>query len=251
MAVLAVIGVRRVAGAGEVGPAGAGRRRGDDDRAVLRRPSDPRADGAGRRRLRRGRRWSRSPGSASNPWRTRRHEAAARVPTGARRCAGRRRGDGAAVPRRGGLDARRLHRRVGVLHAVRLPDHEPAPRRVERHRLGPRRRVPQPVAPAGCCRPASCASSVSPSARGTGCSTAWPTSNAICSAPRSRCRTGCCSHPASSYTEVLATVGGQRSPLEHYWSLAIEEQFYWMWPLVFGWLATRHRDRPARAGSRG
>ncbi len=44
-----------------------------------------------------------------------------------------------------------------------------------------------------------------------------------------------------SYTEVLATVGGQRSPLEHYWSLAIEEQFYWMWPLAFGWLATRHR----------
>ena len=45
-----------------------------------------------------------------------------------------------------------------------------------------------------------------------------------------------------SYTDVLATVGGQRSPLEHYWSLAIEEQFYWMWPLVFGWLATRRRS---------
>ena len=49
-----------------------------------------------------------------------------------------------------------------------------------------------------------------------------------------------------SYTEVLATVGGQRSPLEHYWSLAIEEQFYWMWPLVFGWLATRDRARLKR-----
>ena len=54
-----------------------------------------------------------------------------------------------------------------------------------------------------------------------------------------------------SYTEVLATVGGQRSPLEHYWSLAIEEQFYWMWPLVFGWLATRHRARLHRAARRG
>ena len=64
-----------------------------------------------------------------------------------------------------------------------------------------------PVAPAACCRPASSASSVSPSARGTGCSTAWPISNATCSAPRSRCRTGCCSRRASSYTEVLATVG--------------------------------------------
>ena len=50
----------------------------------------------------------------------------------------------------------------------------------------------------------------------------------------------------NSYTEVLARVSGQRSPLEHYWSLAIEEQFYWMWPAVFGWLATRHRDRLKR-----
>jgi peptidoglycan/LPS O-acetylase OafA/YrhL len=49
-----------------------------------------------------------------------------------------------------------------------------------------------------------------------------------------------------SYTDVLATIGGQQSPLDHYWSLAIEEQFYWMWPLVFGWLATRHRGLLSR-----
>ncbi|MGH9133576.1 MAG: acyltransferase family protein, partial [Ilumatobacteraceae bacterium] len=49
-----------------------------------------------------------------------------------------------------------------------------------------------------------------------------------------------------SYTDLLADVGGQPSPLEHYWSLAIEEQFYWMWPVVFGWLATRHRERLPR-----
>ncbi len=55
-----------------------------------------------------------------------------------------------------------------------------------------------------------------------------------------------------SYTEVLATVGGQRSPLEHYWSLAIEEQFYWMWPFVFGWLATGvARAAPAARGDDG
>ncbi len=32
-----------------------------------------------------------------------------------------------------------------------------------------------------------------------------------------------------SYGEIF---GGAASPLEHYWSLAIEEQFYWVWPLV-------------------
>ena len=36
----------------------------------------------------------------------------------------------------------------------------------------------------------------------------------------------------SSYTELLNTSAGERGPLEHYWSLAIEEQFYWLWPLA-------------------
>ena len=35
-----------------------------------------------------------------------------------------------------------------------------------------------------------------------------------------------------SYQELLARSAGQASPVEHYWSLAIEEQFYWVWPLV-------------------
>ena len=33
-------------------------------------------------------------------------------------------------------------------------------------------------------------------------------------------------------TSYGAIFGGAVSPLEHYWSLAIEEQFYWLWPLV-------------------
>ncbi len=36
-----------------------------------------------------------------------------------------------------------------------------------------------------------------------------------------------------SYQELLARSAGQASPVEHYWSLAIEEQFYWLWPLMF------------------
>ena len=35
-----------------------------------------------------------------------------------------------------------------------------------------------------------------------------------------------------SYAEIVAAGDGPASPLDHYWSLAIEEQFYWVWPLV-------------------
>ena len=34
----------------------------------------------------------------------------------------------------------------------------------------------------------------------------------------------------TSYADLFA---GSVSPLEHFWSLAIEEQFYWAWPVVF------------------
>jgi peptidoglycan/LPS O-acetylase OafA/YrhL/lysophospholipase L1-like esterase len=42
----------------------------------------------------------------------------------------------------------------------------------------------------------------------------------------------------SSYGELFSQSAGQVSPVEHYWSLAIEEQFYWVWPLVFAGLAS-------------
>lgn len=45
-----------------------------------------------------------------------------------------------------------------------------------------------------------------------------------------------------SYADLTAAQAGLRRPLDHYWSLAIEEQFYWLWPVAFlgiVWLARR------------
>ncbi len=49
-----------------------------------------------------------------------------------------------------------------------------------------------------------------------------------------------------SYQELLAQTNGTASPLEHFWSLAIEEQFYWVWPPLMTLVlarAARHRTR--------
>jgi peptidoglycan/LPS O-acetylase OafA/YrhL len=55
-----------------------------------------------------------------------------------------------------------------------------------------------------------------------------------------------------SYRELLQGGIERASPLEHYWSLAIEEQFYWLWPLAVTGLALarkRHRLWVLTAGA--
>ncbi len=53
----------------------------------------------------------------------------------------------------------------------------------------------------------------------------------------------------NSYGDLIGQQAGVHSPLDHYWSLAIEEQFYWLWPLallVAIRLQRRRRDAPTR-----
>ena len=50
-----------------------------------------------------------------------------------------------------------------------------------------------------------------------------------------------------SYADLSTATAGLKRPLDHYWSLAIEEQFYWLWPLAFMGLVAlgrRFRIRP-------
>jgi peptidoglycan/LPS O-acetylase OafA/YrhL len=49
-----------------------------------------------------------------------------------------------------------------------------------------------------------------------------------------------------SYQDLLARTTGTSSPLEHFWSLAIEEQFYWVWPPTMALVLSRSARRRTR-----
>jgi peptidoglycan/LPS O-acetylase OafA/YrhL len=53
----------------------------------------------------------------------------------------------------------------------------------------------------------------------------------------------------TSYADLIARSGGQLGPVDHFWSLSVEEQFYWVWPVVC--MVLMARGRSARTVRRG
>ena len=139
---------------------------------------------------------------------------------------------------------RRLRRGGHLLRPVRLPDHRPAARRVGPGRPDQARAPSGCGGPAGCCPPCWwcwwwspwwCGSPIRPASTPT---CGWPTCR-----PSSTSPTGGRSPSSGNY--FVAT--GAVSPLTHTWSLAVEEQFYLVWPLVV--LAVLHVGRRWKRGA--
>jgi peptidoglycan/LPS O-acetylase OafA/YrhL len=53
----------------------------------------------------------------------------------------------------------------------------------------------------------------------------------------------------TSYADLVARTAGQLGPVDHFWSLSVEEQFYWLWPAIGGLLIFRLRKQRAVNGT--
>ena len=153
---------------------------------------------------------------------------AVRLPARPRRAAGAVGDRGDPVPRRVLVDAGRVDRRRGVLRRLRVPDHVAAARGARPHRC---RRPGRVLVAAG---PPAAPRSVRHARRRRACGRCVAGSDGQLAQLRR-------DYPwalfyAGNWGQIVGDVpyyAGDPPLLRHLWSLAIEEQFYLVWPLVF------------------